>query len=143
MAFDLNGLFKSTTSQFCDFCRLPVTVEGPASHMSLGLDCWRRPSVTTTVTKHRTNVPFCQSGPLFTFFQSLSTCHDIRIFLHFRPMPCSVIPRKACVSENRVSIGLQMGKGLHYLFLHKNCRKQFRRGEGGHKKFLGSKRGGL
>ena len=32
------------------------------------------------------------------FFKSLSTCHDIGIFLYFRPMPCSVIPRKTCVS---------------------------------------------
>ena len=74
MPFDLNGLFKSTTSQFCDFCRLPVTLEGPASHMSLGLDCWRRPSVTTTVTKHRTNVPFCQpSGLLYLFLDALAS----------------------------------------------------------------------
>lgn len=81
MAFDLNGLFKPTTSQFCDFCRLPVTLEGPASHMSLGLDCWRRPSVTTTVTKHRTNVPFCQpSGLLYLFFYH---CQHVMILGYF------------------------------------------------------------
>ena len=83
MAFDLNGLFKSTTSQFCDFCRLPVTLEGPASHMSLGLDCWRRPSVTTTVTKHRTNVPFCQPSGLFYLFFFLNHCRHVMILGYF------------------------------------------------------------
>ena len=36
-----------------------------------------------------------------------------------------------------------MGRGLHYLFLQKKLPKQLGRDEGGHKKFLGSKRGGL
>ena len=131
MPFDLNGLFKSTTSQFCDFCRLPVTLEGPASHMSLGLDCWRRPSVTTTVTKHRTNVPFCQPSGLFYlfFFKSFSTCHDIGIFLHFRPMPCSDIHRKTCGSVILSQYWFANGQRVplfiferqkNYLFLHEN-----------------------
>ena len=141
MAFDLNGLFKSTTSQFCDFCRLPVTLEGPASHMSLGLDCWRRPSVTTTVTKHRTNVPFCQPSGLFYLFFNHSSCHDIEIFLHFRPIPCSVTPRKTCVSV--ILSQYWFPNGQKACFCTKNCRKHLGRGEGGHKKFLGGKRGGL